>query len=1143
MKKALLPLLLLLGACAGATAQDPPAFSVRQESDGSFTALWHGKELIVREGFTVGIKPSRSRQDRVGTDVVLNRSGRAHRINWRREAGTRGDGQELEISFQARIPAFHNELFAGDTCYWFEVPLEALKGMRYTGWITGRKGKLDNPTGVISEKTPGNKLIGGGVMRQIAFEGPQGKLVFDCNPTGVCDLYSTYSIGSISGLWAIQRRGSAIRFSLGTSAKRNGGVMTGKLVVYEGATGDYDTRHAHRRYVYYSELPAEKRLVFGAEKFGKGRVAAGDKPYSAKQGFGWRKSGAIRTEQYRPQGALYSACSGEGKAEFQLDLPRKGLYLVNLAIGTGDAAVGAMKIAAQERTLHEALTVPPRTMQKITVPVWVTDGALKLDFDGAWRLSTLDVQLLMTQAEDASFRRGFWRIATDDEPSPTFSSKTYPGEPEYKIALSSYPLPEPGRKPAKPPRWEVMETQYGAFDPAPDWFRAPSIGSWGPSNAGTFTEFDTPEAMARNLEEIRKDNINLVMFNGMLARHTFPTHRDRVDQVIREACDAGHKLGIRFIDHIDYSMLWNSDSGFRVLSGWTDRLQETIEGGLPGRALCMVDPKTVEPFYDEMIHHIQATGIDGIMIDECCFMGETFCGCAACRKAFTQDTGYELPADELSPELYKSGSDLWKTWQEWRRRKIGEFWLGLRKRVAKIRPDFLFIGYTTDYGMTGAWAANELAGDIFQFARSWDMVGTEIMPRNVFACARSVYSMRRAFRLFGNDRPRPVFGLVYASEWLLKYFGWALNNMNGQSTWETIFMNCPKGAPNYRTFAASKDNMNYLKARSGAETALLFSAASRNFAGGMQGAGGMQAEILGTSQMLRKLHIDHDFLDETQLTKKNLKRYKVLILGNASALGDNALKAVRGFLEAGGTVAASYSCGLGDEWGMVRKSNPLHEWLGLSGKPLKPISIFAVKQDGGEPRKFAKVLLAKQLPRSETPGKFRLVGVKEREYPAALEKRVGKGRLVYYPALYGQNNASAELMVGNKWQFVPDPALEDLQKSLLEELAGATRRWDAEGLPEDVFSSVWEQDGALYLHLLNAVDSMPKAGTVVTAQLPRDAFPPLTQDLAIRFRGREVKEAYAVSPEWEGRRPLKVEAGKVVLPKEMFKIYLIVVAR
>ena len=1141
MKKILL--LLLSGMFLGAAAQDDPAFSVRQEADGSFKAQWRGKELIVREGFTVGIQATRNREDRVGRDVVLNRSGRSHRIDWRREAGTRDGGRELEISFQERIPAFHTDFFKQDACYWFEIPLEALKGMRYTGWVTGRKGKIDHPSGVISEETPDNKLLGGALLRQIAFEGPQGKLVFDCNPTGVCDLYSTYTIGSISGLWAVQRRGDAIRFTVGTSAKRNGGVTTGKVVIYEGTNEDYDLRHAHRIYRYYSELPAEKRLVFGAEKFGKGRVGAHDKLYRAEQGFGWRKAGAVRIERYRPQGALYSACSGQGPAKFRLDLPRPGLYLVNLAIATGDREAGAMSVAAQGRTLHNALTVPPRTVQKITVPVWVTDGALKLHFDGAWRISTLDVQLLMAQAEDASFRRGFWRVATGDEPSPTFGSSSYAAEPEYRVALSSYPLPEPGRTPENPRRPGKPDTHYGAFDPVPDWFRAPSIGSWGPSNAGTFTEFGTPEAVARNLEDIRKDNINLVMFNGMLARHTFPAHRDRVDRVIRAACDAGHKFGIRFIDHIDYSMLWNSDSGFRVLAGWTDRLQETIEGGLPGRARCMVNPRAVEPFYDEIIHHIQATGIDGIMIDECCFMGETFCGCAECRKAFTRDTGYELPADELSPELYRSRSELWKAWQEWRRHKIGEFWLGLRKRVAAIRPDFLFIGYTTDYGMTGAWAANELAGDIFHFARSWDMIGTEIMPRNIFVCARSVYSMRRAFGLFGNGRKRPVFGLVYASEWRMKYFGWALNNMNGQSTWETIFMNCPEGAPNYRRFAAGPDNMDALKARSGAETALLFSAASRNFAGGMPGAGGMQSEILGTSQMLRKLHIDHDFVDESQLTPEMLKRYKVLILGNASALGDEALKEIRKFLEAGGTVAASYSCALGDEWGSVCRSNVLMQWLGLPDQPLKTVSVFAVKQDGKAPQKLAKPLSAKALPKGRTTGAFQLVGVKDREHPAVREAKVGKGRLVYYPALYGQGNAATEVMVGSKWQFEPDMVLENLQKGLLEDLAGATRRWEAEGVPEDVFSSVWEQDGAIYLHLLNAVGSMPKRGTVVTAKLPEGVFPPPVRDWAIGFRGRRVTEAYAVSPEWEGRRELRVTDGRVILPKGMLGVYLIVVAR
>ncbi|MBO5924361.1 MAG: beta-galactosidase trimerization domain-containing protein, partial [Lentisphaeria bacterium] len=546
-----------------------------------------------------------------------------------------------------------------------------------------------------------------------------------------------------------------------------------------------------------------------------------------------------------------------------------------------------------------------------------------------------------------------------------------------------------------------------------------------------------------------------------------------------------------------------------------------------------------------VMEHIRQTEIDGILVDEWLFMTPAFCGCASCRKFFTEDTGYQLPADELSKDLNNPKSALWRTWEEWRRRKIGEFWLNLRKKVAEYRKDFIFIGYTTEYGLTGNWATNDMGSDIFNYARSWDMIGTEIMPRNVFACARAMNSTRKAFSVFNRNGNTPVFGLVYANDWKIKYFGWAMNNLNAQQTWETRFIPCPAGEVNFRTFTVDKGNMDLTKAKSAAKTALLFSETSRNMAGSFPAAGAYRREIFGTAQMLEQLHIDYDMISEEDLTAEKLAKYSVLVLGNSPYLSDKYLAVIMDFMKNGGTVSASYMTGICNEFGKLRTNDLAGTIFGWKGSAKGPAGaeIAAIAIDGKtgvKPLRSIQFRRMPSLPVKDSEAAF--VTKANRKLPAVISKKVGKGKFVYYPGMYGSGNCSNYLMVGSKHTFQPDLALEKFQKKLLSDLLDNTRTWQADNLPEEVFSASYTQDNKFVVHFLNAVNSMPEVGKVVGYYLDKTAFPKLdTFTVTVPFK---VKKAYAVSPEFSGSKALNVEvknsASKVTVPGGLFKVYSLI---
>ncbi|MBE6368684.1 MAG: hypothetical protein E7056_00800 [Lentisphaerae bacterium] len=1115
----------------------------------NFTLAYKQQPLIVSENFDPGFQESGALEENINGEKVLNAWGCSQNIPWRREIATVGStdkgSEEIEISFQAYIPAFNNDIYNGAINYYFDVPVALLDCAEYTA-IVGRHGKPAQIKGRIS-KADKNGLVAGSV-RNIAFAKDDLNLVFDLNPAGVQDLYSSYTIGSICGMWRLEKVGDVLRFIVGTKSSRNGGVHTSKAVIYNGSAQDYNLRHAHNKYSYYSELPAERRFVFGADKFSSGRFRAHSRYYTPQATCGWLGKPVFKVEKYHKQGALYAAVSGHENAEYQVDLPRKGLYIVSFGTSTDTQKAGAMNIKVNGKSVVEHMNIPPRTVQQISVPLWIESGKAVVEFSGAWRISTMDFQLLLSSYEDFSFRRGFWRSRIKQNPAPFFMSEHYAQEPAYKTKISSFPLPEPGKEAVGALQMPAITTQYGDLSNMQEVFAAPMISSWGTSNAGTFTEFNE-EAMKRNVQELEKNGINIVMFSGMLARHTFESHRSRLHDVIGKYVKAGRDSGrdFIFIDHMDYSMLWNSDSGFRVLTQWTDRLQETIDGNLPGRARCMTNPRAVEDFYDVILEHIRKTGIDGIMVDECCFMGKTFCGCAECRKLFTAETNWQLPADELSPELYNNKSTLWRAWEEWRRRKIGDFWVNLRKKVSEYRKDFIFIGYTTHYGLTSNWASNELAGDIFNFARAWDIVGTEIMTRNIFANYRAVNSLRHAFSLFGRNGRFPVCGLVYASDWKIKYFGWALNNMNGQLTWESTFVPCPEGEINYRTFSIDKGNMDLRIARSAAQVAVLFPETSRNMAGSVPAAGGYRAEMLGTSQILSALHIDHTFISEADLTSDALKRFKVLILGNAPYLSDEQIKVIRKFAADGGVVSASFMTAVANELGELRQQDMIAEIFN-AGKTTNAVAgskAFSVSLSDDKVLPLAKELLYRALPQSKAAANSPKIYSKNgKAHAAVLEKKFGKGKFVYYPGMYGAVNAAPEVMVGKSFNFAPAVEMEMLQKNLLSDLTAGCGIWQPlNNWPDDVLSNSFYQQDKLLIHLLNATGSKIKNGEKIRFDIGKNPFP-VVQDLELQVNSGKYGRAYAVSPDFAGKRDLKVEKNgntlKIKLPAELLKVYTII---
>ena len=86
----------------------------------------------------------------------------------------------------------------------------------------------------------------------------------------------------------------------------------------------------------------------------------------------------------------------------------------------------------------------------------------------------------------------------------------------------------------------------------------------------------------------------------------------------------------------------------------------------------------------------------------------------------------------------------------------------------------------------------------------------------------------------------------------------------------------------------------------------------------------------GVAEMLERSHIPFDVLFDDGLTAEGLAGYRVLVLPDSVCLSDAECAAIAAWVEAGGTLVATYQTSLADEWGDRREGFGLGEAFGLT---------------------------------------------------------------------------------------------------------------------------------------------------------------------------------------------------------------------
>ncbi|MBE6366314.1 MAG: hypothetical protein E7052_00175 [Lentisphaerae bacterium] len=1138
-------LALLMLAMAGAGAGD---FTL-QEKNGSFAITFRDRELISESLFTIDgknvFKPGEltvEKKQLADGSTAFNIWSKDPQRRYRQEGVISADGKRLELNMQFDYLAY-SPAEGKVVEYILKMPFKPLAGCRFEA-VHGRNMRPVWQKGVIAADLKGN--LTADRARMLTIKLPEGDVLLDFSPQGVCN-YAGATGNTCIGMWQVARMKEDPEV-LSLAAIRKvpawGGGIAGKVVITAGSSKEYNTYHPRKKYSYYDALPAQKLYSFGAEKVGR-KYSKLDLRAAGKLD-GWADPGNGKIVAGKHPGAFYSAVAGSGKALLKVKDLQPGYYFVTAGIGNFDRQKNKFSIKVNGVDLAKDITVKAGEAASLTRVFKLDKGVADIEFTGNWRISTLGFQLLSNFYEDYSFSRGFW-VTDGFEPGVMYNNSHYAKEPAFATGRTDVVMPDPDKAPAP-----VKSLVYTVKQPSAKaqenmrWRYTARVSQVGTQNNGTFQEFIQPGAVERRMDELKKENFNLIIVSGLLSRHTYPAHLQRVRRQVKRMAAAAHERGMKFYDHIDYILLWNMDSGFRVAAEKPFWLARELDTLLPTTDFCVNNHERNLAYRKYLKKYIQDTAIDGIMIDEVCFPGGNFCGCGDCREDFTADTAQEWPLNEMAPDqITAKGSQaataLAKTHQAWRRKRVGDWWVELRSFLDKDYPEFGFFCYSTHYGLSSNYASNSLGFDLLQVGRAVDFLGTEIMPRNVWACARPLFSYRKAKNMLRNAFGMPVYGQIYApGGWDVAYFGWGLMNMNAQVYWAEPPMACPPGKSDYYKF--SDRNMDIGKAVSCADVALLFSSQGRDNGVRMN----YKVELFGMAQTLGEMHVNYDIICDTVLSLEQLKKYKVLWVGASAPLSDNQIAIIRKFAEQGGHVVLGPIAAVANEYGQMRDKWPFEDLFKF--KPASRQSkVSRLDLDNGTTVTPAKIIPAwlpdprnMKMPAAPVTmvwGKTRI--------PAIFNAPLGKGQVMFMPLAIGSVLVQEEMMVGRKLNFELDEntaaACRYLWESILKNAQAGT--WQCQA-PGKVLSTLYKQDDCYYAHFLNATGVNLKKDDVVTVNMPENAFPMIGKDIVFTLPDDSLTVAEAASPDFEGwkKLPLRKVAGgvEITLSKELLKVYAMV---
>lgn len=515
---------------------------------------------------------------------------------------------------------------------------------------------------------------------------------------------------------------------------------------------------------------------------------------------------------------------------------------------------------------------------------------------------------------------------------------------------------------------------------------------------------------------------------------------------------------------------------------------------------------------------------DGIFTNR--WAGSGMCYCEHCRRNFHDVTGLELPRTNNPQNPAR------KQYIVWRQQRLFALWRLWNEKIRAINPDASYIANA------GGGALSDL--DMKTISELAPMMVADRQSRRGLMAPwangkngkeyRSTMGSKAIVGMFNvgiDDEHRWKDSVQNGDEIRM----WAADGMaQGLRPW---FIKFNAKLIDRRWLPVVEEifqwhyaNEKYFRnVRPVARVGLVYSQQSAWFYGGEDARQKIDEPALGIYKALIEARIPFEIVNDRCLDAEHLSSFRTLILPNIAALSDSQCASLRGFVEQGGGLVATYETSLYDEWGVRRtdfglgdmfgasfagkvQENMLNSYLNLEKDPasgayhpllsgfedsgriinaVNQVDVTPVDRDG-----FTPLRIVPSYPDLPMESVFTRPGGTQK--PGVFLRQVGNGRVVYFPGDIDRTF----------WQVLST----DHGKLLRNAVEWATN----EAPPVTVLGkgvldvAVWEHKDFMTIHLVNLTNPMMLKGPV------REIIPISRQQISLRVpNGRRVSRVHLLT--------------------------------
>ena len=621
-----------------------------------------------------------------------------------------------------------------------------------------------------------------------------------------------------------------------------------------------------------------------------------------------------------------------------------------------------------------------------------------------------------------------------------------------------------------------------------------------------------------------------------LVRHT---------KIVVDAC---HKYGMKAYLHLTASAVPAS-----FIKEHQDWMTLSLRDGRTKKVwtlnwACLNNAAFQKEYFYRLENLIRKTGADGLMVDETSTMLDS-CGCPTCRRKFKQDTGREIPKNDIS-WLGDISSPLFQTFLKWRNQNCVNFNKKIKKILLSYVPNGTILSYYALPHYEICWKQHGISIDLLDnFA---DIIGWEVITRGIDQYWPVFIANLKLIRAVSENKEGNIYTIIARPNYANTYFFWLLSTSQGAHKywsghdsreiknarapliqWEMVYKNLLAGL------------------RSFADTAVLISTRNSNLIKNPSGNINREDSYFAICNTLSLEHIPYKAIVDKDIQSSNLSsKAKTIIMMNVGLLSDKETEVIREFVKNGGTLIASAETSLYNERGIKRSNFALADLFGCNYKRLvKGKSTLQLKKKFpvlgditgaiNQPDGFCAV---------ESTSSAKILGDLQKgnaRFPGLLFNTYGKGKVIYFA---GPPEASLFMVRLNGNKIIPrslrarDPKMIKLFCNIVK---NAGLKVTAENLPTGAVVETYKHNykGAqgIQVHLLNLTGLMPGWKKVRFPDIKK-SLPDATKPIKITVQDENIHNAFVFSPDFDGlsQIPIEKKNGKVICNIPSFKQYMII---